>query len=257
MSNTPAIPADAGDISVRAVLLWCAGLYALFMLAALALPHEALWQGGARHPVTGEPNWELGLAETSQNIFLAIALVMAGVMCARAPGMLLKLWLGLVFLGVLYLLGEETSWGQHYFRWGVEGWFAENNDQAETNLHNTSALFDQLPRNLLYVGMVVGAIAHPLVKLARNGRGLIDNPWWWAPTLACLPAAAFAFLSGAPKSLDKLLSGIGVEAWANGFRLETFIGRASEMEECFMYLFFVIYLLSLGARLKFRSAKHG
>lgn len=257
MTNTPAQSADSGDISVRAVLLWCLGLYALFMLAALALPHEALWQGGARHPVTGEPNWELGLAETSQNIFLAVALVMAGVMCARAPGLLLKLWLGLVFLGVLYLLGEETSWGQHYFRWGVGGWFAENNDQAETNLHNTSALFDQLPRNLLYVGMVVGAIVHPLVKLMRKGRGLIDNPWWWAPTIACLPPALFAFLSGAPKAIDKLAATVGVEAWASGFRLETFIGRASEMEECFMYLFFIAYLLSLGARLRFRSAKRG
>lgn len=253
MSKTSTTAADAGDISARAVLLWCVLLYALFMAAALALPHEALWQGGAKHPVTGEPNWELGLAETSQNIFLAIALVMAGVMCARAKGLLLKLWLGLVFLGVLYLLGEETSWGQHYFRWGVDGWFAANNDQAETNLHNTNALFDQLPRNLLYIGMVVGGIVHPLLKLFRRGRGLIDNPWWWAPTIACLPPVVFAFIAGAPKALDKLLTNVGVEAWAGGFRLETFIGRASEMEECFMYLFFIVYLLSLGARLKARK----
>jgi hypothetical protein len=252
-ATTATTHADAGDLSVRTVFVWCAGLYVLFMLAALALPHEMLWQGGARHPVTGEPNWELGLAETSQNIFLAIALVMAGIMCARAKGLLLKLWLGLVFLGVLYLLGEETSWGQHYFRWGVEGWFAENNDQAETNLHNTNALFDQLPRNLLYIGMIVGGIVHPVLKLFRKGRGLIDNPWWWAPTMACLPPVIFAFLSGAPKALDKLLTNAGVETWTSGFRLETFIGRASEMEECFMYFFFVIYLLSLARRLKVQT----
>lgn len=245
--------AGAGDLSVSAVFLGCLALYALFMAAALALPHDVLWQGGALHPVTGEPNWEFGLAETSQNIFLAISLIMAGVMTARARGWLLKLWLGMVFLGVLYLLGEETSWGQHYLRWGVEGWFAENNDQAETNLHNTSALFDQLPRNLLYVGMVIGGIVHPLMKLIRKGRGLIDHPWWWAPTIASLPPVAFAFISGAPKALDKLLTGAGVQAWAEGFRLEAYVGRASEMEECFMYLFFVIYLWSLAARLKARA----
>lgn len=250
MTAIAAASPSQNDLSFRAVLLWCAALYALFMAAALALPHEALWQGGARHPVTGEANWELGLAETSQNVFLAIALIMAAILCARAKGLLLKLWLGLVFLGVLYLLGEETSWGQHYFRWGVEGWFAENNDQAETNLHNTSALFDQLPRNLLYVGMVVGAVVHPLLKLWRNGRGLIDKPWWWAPTLACLPPVLFAFLSGAPKAIDKLATAIGAEAWAEGFRLETYIGRASEMEECFMYFFFIVYLWSLARRLK-------
>jgi len=255
MTNAPQpTSADFGDISFRNVLLICIALYVLLMAAALALPHELLWQGGARHPVTGEPNWEFGLAETSQNIFLAIALIMAGIMCARAPGLLLKLWLGVVFLGVLYLLGEETSWGQHYFRWGVGGWFAENNDQAETNLHNTSALFDQLPRNLLYVGMVLGAIAHPLVKIVRKGRGILDNPWWWAPTIVSLPPAVFAFIAGAPKALDKTLTGLGVEAWTSGFRLETFVGRASEMEECFMYLFFIIYLLSLGARLRARAA---
>jgi len=48
---SPTSNADAGDISFRTVLLWCVGLYVLFMVAALALPHEMLWQGGARHPV--------------------------------------------------------------------------------------------------------------------------------------------------------------------------------------------------------------
>lgn len=249
--------ADAGDLSARAVFLWCLALYAIYMAAALALPHDMLLQGPARHPVTGEPNWEFGLLETSQNIFLAVALVMSGVMCARAKPLLLKVWLGLVFLGVLYLLGEETSWGQHYFRWGVDGWFEENNQQLETNLHNTSDLFDQTPRNLLYVGMVVGAIVHPLVKLLRNGRGLIDNPWWWAPTIACLPAAVFAFIAGAPKAIDKLANALSLEAWSNGLRLEAYVGRASEMEECFMYLFFIVYLWSLARRLRIQGQQIG
>ena len=248
--------AEAGDISVRTVWIVCLALYAIFMAAALLLPHDALWAGSGSTPVTGEPNWEHGLAETTQNIFLAVALVMAAVLIVRAKTLWLRLWLGVVFLGVLYLLGEETSWGQHYLRWGADGWFAENNDQQETNLHNTSALLDQLPRNLLYLGMVVGGIVHPLLKRWRDGRGLIDNPWWWAPTMASLPPVIFAFLSGAPKAIDKTLTSIGVEAWTNGFRLEVFIGRASEMEECFMYFFFVIYLLSLWRRLNFRSANH-
>ena len=174
--------ADASDISLRTVWIACLALYVIFMTAALALPHELLWMGSSSLPGTGDTNWELGLAESSQNIFLAVALVMAGVLFTRADTTWIRIWLAVVFLGVLYLLGEETSWGQHYFRWATGGWFAENNDQFETNLHNTSALLDQLPRNLLYVGMVVGGIAHPVVKLFRKGRGLIDNPWWWAPT---------------------------------------------------------------------------
>jgi hypothetical protein len=35
------------------------------------------------------------------------------------------------------LLGEETSWGQHYFGWETGGWFESFNDQGETNFHNT------------------------------------------------------------------------------------------------------------------------
>ncbi len=255
MTTTP--NADAGDISVRNVWLACLALYAIFMTAAIALPHEVLWMGSSQLPGREDTNWELGLAETSQNIFLAVALIMAGLLLARANTRWMRIWLGVVFLGVLYLLGEETSWGQHYFRWATDGWFAENNDQFETNIHNTSPLFDQLPRNLLYLGMVVGGIAHPLLKLVRKGRGLIDNPWWWAPTMACLPPVIFAFISGAPKGLDKMLTNAGVEAWTNGFRLEAFIGRASEMEECFMYFFFVVYLWSLGRRIKFRSGNDG
>ncbi len=264
MIKLPTYNPEPGDIPVRAVWIGCIALYVLYLIAALALPHEVLLQGPARHPVTGEPNWEFGLLETTQNLFLAAALIMAGVMCARATRLLLRVWLALVFIGLLYLLGEETSWGQHYFRWGTDGWFAEFNDQAETNLHNTSHWFDQVPRNFLYLGMIVGGLIHPLLKLYRNGRGLIDQPWWWAPTLASLPTVVFAFLGGAPKAIDKFvrnvadLTGQGLMGpWADGFRLETFVGRASEWEECFMYLFFVIYLWSLASRLKFRSDKHG
>jgi hypothetical protein len=255
MTTTP--NADAGDISARTVWIACLALYAIFMTAAIALPHEVLWMGSSQLPGRGDTNWELGLAETSQNVFLAISLIMAALLFTKASTTWMRVWLAVVFLGVLYLLGEETSWGQHYFRWATSGWFAENNDQFETNIHNTSPLFDQLPRNLLYLGMVVGGIVHPLLKLARKGRGLIDNPWWWAPPIACLPPVIFAFISGAPKGLDKMLVNAGVEAWTNGFRLEAFIGRASEMEECFMYFFFVVYLWSLGRRIKFRSGNDG
>jgi hypothetical protein len=242
-----ATPPDSarGDISALAVWFTCAALYLVFMLVAAFLP--GVLQGPALHPVTGEPNWEWGLLEQVQNAELALSIVLAILVIRGAESAPMRGWLAFVLLGLIYLLGEETSWGQHYLRWDTGGWFAEHNDQAETNLHNTSYWLDQAPRNLLYLGMVLGGILHPLTQWLRKGRGLIDNPWWLAPTAACVAPVIFAFIAGSPKAIDKLE--------ILPFQLQFY--RASEMEECFMYAFFVVYLLSLGARLRFRRAEHG
>jgi len=244
MSSDPT-RADAGDISALPVWIAFGALYVL--LTAIGLTAPDILQGHALHPVTNEPNWEWGLLEQLQNITLALSMILALALMPRAEGNLMRGWLLLVALGSLFLLGEETSWGQHYFRWGTDGWFAEANDQAETNLHNTSYWLDQAPRSLLQIGMVVGGLIHPLVKLIRKGKGLIDNPWWLAPTIVCLAPVIFSFLAGAPKAIDKLE--------ILPFSLQ--FTRTSEMEENFIYGFFVVYLLSLGARLRFRRQQRG
>jgi hypothetical protein len=55
------------------------------------------------------------------------------------------------FLGVIYYFFEEISWGQHIFGWQSSDFFLEINSQNETNIHNVSSLFNELPRNLLFV----------------------------------------------------------------------------------------------------------
>lgn len=235
-----------GDISAAWVWIICTALYVLFMAVAWFLPD--VLQGSALHPVTGEPNWEFGLLEQTQNLTLLATIILAVMLVLRAGDKWMRGWLILITLGAFFLLGEEASWGQHYFRWGTEGWFAEYNDQAETNLHNaTDGWLDQKPRALLQVGMVVGAIIHPLLKLFRRGKGLIDNPWWLAPTIVCLPPTIFSLLAGAPKAIDKL----------NILPFQLQFYRASELEENFIYAFFVVYLLSLGARLRFQRKQDG
>lgn len=37
---------------------------------------------------------------------------------------------------ILVMVGEELSWGQHFFKWKAEGIFKDYNYQQETNLHN-------------------------------------------------------------------------------------------------------------------------
>ncbi len=226
-----------GDLPTGPIWIICIVTYVAIMLTA-AFAQDFL-QGPGR-------NWELGPLETGQNILLLAALIIMIQVTLRAEEKLLRGWMIFVSLGTLFLLGEEASWGQHYFNWETGGWFAQVNDQGETNFHNTQdGWLDQKPRAILQLGMILGAIVHPLVKKFRDGRGIFDNPWWLAPTFACMPPAVVSLLAGLPKAIDKLAI----------LPFELQFTRVSEIEELFMYAFFVTYALSLRGRLAYRKTQ--
>jgi hypothetical protein len=55
-----------------------------------------------------------------------------------------------LFYGILFVFGagEEISWGQRVFNWESSEFFAENNFQRETNLHNLVVGEKQLTKTL-------------------------------------------------------------------------------------------------------------
>ena len=55
------------------------------------------------------------------------------------------------FFGLIYYFFEEISWGQHFLKWDSPEFFLEFNNQKETNLHNISNLFNELPRTFLLI----------------------------------------------------------------------------------------------------------
>ena len=55
------------------------------------------------------------------------------------------------FVGLSYYFFEEISWGQHFLNWETPNFLYKLNHQGETNLHNISNLFNELPRTLLLI----------------------------------------------------------------------------------------------------------
>ena len=74
-------------------------------------------------------------------------------------------------LGALFAGLEEISYGQHFFGWHSPRWFAEQNAQHETNLHN---LFGDRPgkalRNVALVAVAVGGIVLPAAAMWAGGQ---------------------------------------------------------------------------------------
>lgn len=109
-----------------------------------------------------------------------------------------KQWLlvgifALLALVTFWMAMEEISWGQRIFKWETTGYFAENNMQSETNLHNLNT---QLFQNVLYFGGFLLLVALPffrdhLTQLLQKIKSL-------KPVIFLLPGAwmTIAFAAG-------------------------------------------------------------
>ncbi len=181
---------------------------------------------------------EGGIVEIATVVFLVIAIgyCIASLSKANRLGLssLDKSWLFVLILGAAYFALEEISYGQHLFGWSAGETFQELNDQDETNLHNIHAIFDQVPRAILTLAILIGGIILPLYRHFRGIRLQPSNRFYWQwPTLDCVTVALLAIL------IRPVLSVIDV----------SFI-NTGEMKENLFALFIMVYCVSLHARLK-------
>ncbi|WP_142847551.1 hypothetical protein [Telmatospirillum sp. J64-1] len=154
---------------------------------------------------------------------------------------LLKTWFVLLALGSLYISGEEISWGQWFFFWDTPESLMALNDQGETNLHNMSSWFDQKPRALVEIGIIIGGIILPLwmrfsPRLAQHDLAM------FVPSLALLPTAVLVEWSALPSRAG---SWFGPDAPLSFL----FLHRSSEVQELFIYMFILFYVLELRRRI--------
>lgn len=184
---------------------------------------------------------ELSPIELLHTVIPASALFVA-IRTLRLPTLsampLLRVWLSIAAVGCFYIAGEEMSWGQHLVGWAAPEYWASINDQQETNLHNVSSWFDQKPRLLLQLGVIVGGIIIPIY--ARYHPEIRSHRWSIIlPPGLCFPTALMAELADGS---DDLLEFLEIP-WVLFY-------RASEVQETFFYWFILLYLIVLRQRIR-------
>lgn len=186
---------------------------------------------------------EMGIIENITVIFLLTAIISCLLFLfarEKIQATTFKAWMVIFLLGAIYYAGEEMSWGQHFFGWGTPEQWTEFNDQQETNLHNTAAIFDQIPRTLLSIAALIGGVLIPIFRKYKNHiankESFID---WLFPTYVCLPAALLSLLVSWHEKMYKILD-ITIP--------EVLDIRAGETKECLLALFMMMYALSIWYR---------
>lgn len=119
---------------------------------------------------------EYGLVENATAFMLFVAIILSLLCLKKAISLWEKVWLLIIAVGSFYFLGEEISWGYHFFHYDIGDQWIGLNDQKEPNLHNLTGtweiIFDKLPRQLLSVGVIIGGLmgvfADRLDSLRKN-----------------------------------------------------------------------------------------
>lgn len=112
----------------------------------------------------GNQGWNLliwsenGVIETLQIIILFITLLILInlYLNKNLKSKLINVFLLIEIIGITYIFFEEISWGQHFIKFKTPELFLDKssflfNKQEEFNLHNTSNLFNELPRSLILI----------------------------------------------------------------------------------------------------------
>jgi hypothetical protein len=184
-------------------------------------------------------NREYGLIENATNLFLFAALIFF-ILCLKKPLLLWeKIWLLILTAGTFYFLGEEMSWGYHFFHYDVSNTWMGVNDQGEPNLHNLKGpweiLFKNLPRQLLSIGVIIGGLLgviadHKETWLKNTSLRLL------IPSGDTLFVAIVANVVSAP---EKIFTYFLTKAQTPKWLL---LGNdAGELKECLLALFIMLY----------------
>jgi len=164
----------------------------------------------------------------------------------------INIFLIIKILALIYFLGEEISWGQHFFKWTSPDFFKNANIQGETNIHNISNLFDQVPRTLVIIWC---SLTVPITLLINKSQKINEN----LLKILCpdknlkflsiillffiLPDLFVDKLGLHPGHVDALGQGIEASVFYDNITFNFL--RLSEFHELIFAFYFFIYSLSI------------
>ncbi len=174
---------------------------------------------------------EFGIIENLTVLYSFIAAVISFKLIFMTKDMpqsqFFKVWFILFTVALIYLGGEEASWGQHIFGWSSPQYFIENNQMNETNLHNLTPEI------------------WPLVQKSKAIQLEATSFWYWVmPTRAVMLSCMLAFAS---RLWERYYAWMGIKpeyAERDAFK------ELKEVNETFLVLFMLIYLVSIYNRVK-------
>tara|TARA_B100000965_G_C19577000_1_gene751763 strand:+ start:49 stop:981 length:933 start_codon:yes stop_codon:yes gene_type:complete len=197
---------------------------------------------------------ENGFIENLQVLFLFISIILLIKINLQTKIKFINFFLTFKVFFLIYYLGEEISWGQHFFEFKTPEILMSLNNQNETNLHNISNLFDQLPRGLVFIwcslSIILVKIIEKKINFNSNLKKLI------VPNIKLIYVSFFLLILSAPDIvIDKLNLHPGYFDHETNTNLSGAVNiydvislnfvRFSELQElvfCFYFLLYSIYL---------------
>jgi hypothetical protein len=176
--------------------------------AASAYVAFLLWFATQRPEAYREAMQEDRLVEWASVVVFAAAGVVQLIRAARGR----RPFDALVGVFLLFVAGEEMSWGQRLFGLTPPSYFLEHNTQQEMNVHNFGTVFGG-PKGPFTLVLIGYAVLMPLVALTEPGRRLLRFIGATPPPLAGIPwfVAAIALFLWYPVSFtgewNELLAG--------------------------------------------------
>lgn len=153
-----------------------------YHVAALSFVAFCLWLAANRPGAYREAVQEDRLVEWASVFVFAAASIAQLIRAVR----LRRPFDGLVALFLLFVAGEEMSWGQRLLGLTPPSYFLEHNTQQEMNLHNFGTVFGG-PKGPFTLVLIGYAVLMPLVAQLGPGRKLLDRIGATPPPLATLP----------------------------------------------------------------------